>query len=357
MLYHMALVRLRIRGSASLCAARVPERPTCSVASLTIARPRSPSKPLPIVNFTAMATDYYKALGVERTATTEAIKAAYRKLARKYHPDLNPNDDAAKRKFQEINEANEVLSDPESRKKYDKYGEHWKHADQIEAQEKERAKQGAGAGAFGGQGFQGFGSGSSMSEEEMNDLFGSMFGGRGGRRQAKFRGPDYQAESHLALIDAATTHKQTLEVNGQKLRITVPAGVEDGQTIRIPGQGGPGANGGPNGDLYITFRVKEHPKFKRTGADLHTTAEIDLSTAVLGGDQVIDTLDGQVRMKVAPGTQNGSRAKLKGKGFPVYKKEGSFGDLYVTYQVKLPTTLTDEQRALFEQLAKTSPRP
>ena len=180
---------------------------------------------------------------------------------------------------------------------------------------------------------------------------------RGGRRQAKFRGPDYQAESHLALIDAATTHKQTLEVNGQKLRITVPAGVEDGQTIRIPGQGGPGVNGGPHGDLYITFRVKEHPKFKRTGADLHTTAEIDLSTAVLGGDQVIDTLDGQVRMKVAPGTQNGSRAKLKGKGFPVYKKEGSFGDLYVTYQVKLPTTLTDEQRALFEQLAKTSPRP
>ena len=308
------------------------------------------------LNFTAMATDYYKALGVDRTATTDAIKAAYRKLARKYHPDLNPNDDAAKRKFQEINEANEVLSDPESRKKYDKYGEHWKHADQIEAQEKERAKQGAGAGGFAGQGFEGFGGGT-MSEEEMNDLFGSMFGGRGGRRQARFRGPDYQAESHLALIDAATTHKQTLNVNGQKLRITVPAGVEDGQTIRIPGQGGPGANGGPNGDLYITFRVKEHPKFKRTGADLHTTAEIDLSTAVLGGDLLLDTLDGQVKMKVAPGTQNGSRAKLKGKGFPVYKQEGRHGDLYVTYQVKLPTTLTSEQRALFEQLAQTSPRP
>lgn len=308
------------------------------------------------LNFTAMATDYYKALGVDRTATTEAIKAAYRKLARKYHPDLNPNDDAAKRKFQEINEANEVLSDPESRKKYDKYGEHWKHADQIEAQEKERARQGAGAGGFGGQGFEGFGGGT-MSEEEMNDLFGSMFGGRGGRRQARFRGPDYQAESHLQLIDAATTHKQTLNVNGQKLRITVPAGVEDGQTIRIPGQGGPGANGGPNGDLYITFRVKEHPKFKRTGADLHTTAEIDLSTAVLGGDLLLDTLDGQVKMKVAPGTQNGSRAKLKGKGFPVYKQEGRHGDLYVTYQVNLPTTLTAEQRALFEQLAQTSPRP
>ena len=286
------------------------------------------------LNFTAMATDYYKALGIDRTATTDAIKAAYRKLARKYHPDLNPNDDAAKRKFQEINEANEVLSD----------------------QEKERAKQGAGAGGFGGQGFEGFGGGT-MSEEEMNDLFGSMFGGRGGRRQARFRGPGHQAEAHLQLIDAATTHQHTLNVNGQKLRITVPAGVEDGQTIRIPGQGGPGANGGPNGDLYITFRVKEHPKFKRTGADLDTTAEIDLSTAVLGGDLLLDTLDGQVKMKVAPGTQNGSRAKLKGKGFPVYKQEGHHGDLYVTYQVKLPTTLTSEQRALFEQLAQTSPRP
>lgn len=300
-----------------------------------------------------MATDYYRILGVERSATADAIKAAYRKLARKYHPDLNPNDDAAKRKFQEINEANEVLSDAESRRKYDKHGENWKHADQIEAAEKERARQAA-SGGFSGQGFPGSGG---MSEEEMGDLFGSMFGGGAGRRQARFRGQDYHAESHLELVDAASTHKQTLAINGKQLRITVPAGVEDGQTIRIPGQGGPGANGGPNGDLYITFLVKEHPRFKRTGADLHATVEINLITAVLGGELLLDTLDGTVRMKVAPGTQSGSRAKLKGKGFPRYKQEGAYGDLYVTYQVKLPTTLTDEQRALFEQLARTSPQP
>lgn len=302
--------------------------------------------------------DYYQVLGVERNATVDAIKAAYRKLARKYHPDLNPNDKEAKRKFQEINEANEVLSDPESRKKYDKYGEHWKHADQFEAAEKERGgRQGRAGGPGGGQPFEGFGGGG-MNEEDLNDLFGSMFsGGGGGRRHVKFRGQDYQAESHLDLLDARTTHKQTLSVNGKQLRITVPAGVEDGQTIRIPGQGGPGVNGGPAGDLYITFVVKDHPRFKRTGADLHTTLDINLSTAVLGGEAVLETLDGKVKLKVAPYTQSGTRAKLKGKGFPVYKQEGHHGDLYVTYQVKLPTTLTDEQRALFEQLAKTEPQP
>jgi len=305
-----------------------------------------------------MATDHYKVLGLERNANADAIKAAYRKLARKYHPDLNPNDNEAKRKFQEINEANEVLSDPESRRKYDKYGEHWKHADQMEAAEKERASRGGGAYGFGGGQAYGGGTSSDMSEEELNALFGSMFGGRGGgRRTVKFRGQDYRSELQLELMEAASTHKRTLTVNGRQLRITIPAGVEDGQTIRIGGQGGPGVHGGPAGDLYITFRVNEHPRFKRTGADLHTTLDINLSTAVLGGEVVLETLDGRVKMKVAPGTQNGTRAKLKGKGFPVYKQEGRHGDLYVTYHVKLPATLSPEQRALFEQLANTQPQP
>ncbi|HEY0977676.1 MAG TPA: J domain-containing protein [Flavobacteriales bacterium] len=305
-----------------------------------------------------MAVDYYKVLGLERSAGADAIKSAYRKLARKYHPDLNPNDTEAKRKFQEINEAQEVLSDPDSRRKYDKYGEHWKHADQIEAQEKQRAQQGAGGsgGAFTGD--AGFGDGSTMSEEEMNDLFGNLFGGRGrGRREVKYRGPDYRAESQLDLMGARTTHQQTLTVNGKQLRITVPAGVEDGQTIRIPGQGGAGVNGGPPGDLYLTFVVQEHPRFKRVGADLYTTASINLSTAMLGGEVRVETLDGIVKLKAAPGTRTGTRVKLKGKGFPVYKQEGQHGDLYVTYTVELPTTLTPEQRALFEQLARTEPQP
>jgi len=298
-----------------------------------------------------MAVDYYNILGVERTATTDAIKGAYRKLARKFHPDLNPNDADAKKKFQEINEANEVLSDPESRKKYDKYGEHWKHGEEYEkAQQQQRQQHGGGFG--GGTPFEG--SQGDPGGEDFSDLFGSMFGGRGGR-QAKFRGQDYHSELHVDLMAAAATHKQMLGVNGKQIRITVPAGVENGQTIRIGGHGGPGVNGGPNGDLYLTFIVKDHPRFKRTGADLHTTLGIDLYTAVLGGDAVLGTLDGTVKLKVAPGTQNGERVKLKGKGFPVYKKDGAFGDLYVTYNVELPRELTAEQRALFEQLKATKP--
>lgn len=303
-----------------------------------------------------MSKDLYAILGVARTASADEIKAAYRKLARKYHPDLNPNDPEAKRRFQEINEAHEVLSDPENRKKYDKYGEHWKHAEQFEAAEKERAARGGGGGFAGGAGFGSYTS-SDMSEEELNELFGSLFGGRGGKRQVRFRGQDYQAELQLDLAEAATTHKRTLTVNGKQLRITIPAGVENGQTIRINGQGGPGVNGGPAGDLYITFAVPEHPRFKRTGADLHTTAEINLTTAVLGGELVVDTLQGKVKLKVAPLTQNGTRVKLKGQGMPVYKQEGQRGDLYVTFQVKLPSSLTPEQRALFEQLANTRPQP
>ncbi|MBK7381844.1 MAG: J domain-containing protein [Flavobacteriales bacterium] len=290
-----------------------------------------------------MAVDYYKLLGIERNATPEAIKSAYRKLARKLHPDLNPNDATAKKKFQEINEANEVLSDPDSRKKYDTYGENWKHAEEYE---KARQAQGASSGHF-ASGSRGGG-----SEEDYSDLFGSMFGGRGGR-QPKFRGQDYHAELQLPLLEAYHTHKQTLTVNGKQIRITVPAGVEEGQSIKIPRHGGPGANGGPHGDLYITFHVGEHPRFKRVGRDLYTTAEIDLYTAVLGGELMLETLDGAVKLAVKPETQNGTKARLRGKGFPVYKQEGAFGDLIVTFHVKLPTGLTEDQQALFEKLRDT----
>lgn len=296
--------------------------------------------------------DYYKTLGVERTATAEQIKKAYRKLARKHHPDLNPNDQAAKKRFQEINEANEVLSDPESRKKYDKYGDQWKHADQIDAAQRERASAGGGpfrgGEPFGGSGgFQGFGGG---EEQDLNDIFGSMFGGA--RGQARFRGQDYQAELQLDLMDAAKTMPRTLTVNGKQIRLTIPAGVENGQTIRIKGHGGPGMNGGPAGDLLITFSIADHPVFKRVGKDLYETVEVPLYTAVLGGDITVPTLDGQVKVPVKPETQNGIVVRLKGKGFPVYKKEGSFGDLFVTYSVKLPTNLTDKQKELFTQLQK-----
>jgi curved DNA-binding protein len=290
--------------------------------------------------------DYYKILGLDKTATPKEIKSAYRKLARKFHPDLNPNDKDAKKNFQQINEANEVLSDAEKRKKYDQYGKDWEHADEFE---KARQYQQQSANSR-GAGFSGAQTGGDFSE-----FFESMFGGGGfggQSRQAKYRGEDFNAELHLELIDASKTQKQTLTVNGAKIRITIPAGIENGQTIKIPGHGGPGINGGPNGDLYITFSITNHPKIKRLGDNLYTTLDLDLYTAILGGEITIDTLSGQVKLKVAPETQNGSKVKLKGKGFPVYKNEGQFGDLYVTYNIKIPTNLTEKQKVLFAELSK-----
>jgi curved DNA-binding protein len=292
--------------------------------------------------------DYYKILGVDKSATTDTIKKAYRKLARKHHPDLNPNYKEANKKFQQINEANEVLSDPEKRKKYDQYGKDWKHAEEFEKQKQsQRQYSNQGGQTFAGQ----------YGEDDFSDFFSSMFGGqesRGRSRQTKFKGQDYNAELQLNLLDAYTTHQQTITVNAKNIRITIPAGIENGQQIRLKGYGAPGVNGGPAGDLYITFSITNNTQFKRSGNDLYTTADIDLYTAVLGGEITIDTLSGKVKLKVKPETQNGTKMRLKGKGFPVYKKEGEYGDLFITFSVKIPTNLTEKQKELFEELAKTS---
>ena len=295
--------------------------------------------------------DYYKLLGVSKNASLKDIKSAYRKLARKYHPDLNPNDKDAKKKFQQINEANEVLSDPEKRKKYDQYGKDWQHSEQFENQkqqyQQQYQRQGTGSGSERYSDFQ--------PEGDFSDFFESLFGRTGGRsksRQIKYRGEDFTSELHLELIDAYKTQKQTLTVNGKKIRITIPAGIENGQTIKIPGHGGKGINGGPDGDLYITFSIAVNPEFKRLGNDLYTIVELDLYNAVLGGEITINTLDGKVKLKVKAETQNGTKVKLKDKGFPVYKNEGSFGDLYVTYNIKIPTNLTVKQKELFTQLSE-----
>lgn len=302
--------------------------------------------------------DYYHILGVGKTATQDEIKKAYKKLARKHHPDLNPNDPDAQRRFQELNEANEVLSDPEKRKKYDQYGENWKHADEFEAQRQRYQQQGDGAGGMGGgMGGGGYWSsgGDFSGDGEFSDFFESLFGSRGGRsgRSAGFRGQDYNAELQLSLNDAATTHKQVLNVNGKSIRITVPAGIADGQTIKLKGQGAPGINGGPAGDLYIKFVIRNDTAFKRLGDNLYITVPIDLYTAVLGGEQTVDTLNGKVKLKVKPETQNNSKVRLKGKGFPVYKKDGVFGDLIVTFTVNIPTNLTEKQKELFREIQKS----
>ena len=296
--------------------------------------------------------DYYKILGLEKNASADDIKKAYRKLARKYHPDMNPNDKESEKKFKELNEANEVLSNPENRTKYDKYGENWKHGEEYErAQQQQRQQYSANSGG----GFSGadFGEG-----EDFSDFFQSMFGGNGGgsgrssrgSANGKFKGQDVSAELNLNLRDAAKTHQQTFDINGKKVRITIPAGVYDGQQIKLKGHGNPGVNGGPNGDLYIIFNISEDKDFKRDGNNLRTSVDIDLYTAVLGGDVNIQTLESSLKLKVKPETQNRTTVRLKGKGFPVYKKEGEFGDLYVTYNVKIPTNLTEKQKELFQQL-------
>ena len=291
--------------------------------------------------------DYYKILEIDKAATPKDIKNAYRKLARKFHPDLNPNDKDAKKNFQQINEANEVLSDPEKRKKYDEYGKDWQHAAEYE-----KANQNNWAQSSGSRGSRNSGK---QSGGDFSEFFESMFGGSGfgnSGRQVKYRGEDYSSEIHLNLTDAYETHQQTITVNGRKIRITIPAGIENGQTIKIAGHGGPGVNGGPNGDLYITFTITNHSIFKRLENNLYATIDLDLYTAVLGGEVLLNTLDGKVKLNVKPETQNGSKVKLKGKGFPVYKNEGQFGDLLVTWVIKIPTDLTDKQKELFTELSK-----
>lgn len=286
--------------------------------------------------------DYYKVLGISKNATDKDIKKAYRKLARKYHPDLNPSDKDAEKQFKAINEANEVLSDPKNRKKYDAYGEHWQNAEAYEQAKQQQEYQSRAQRTSGG-----------FSDHDFSDIFGSMFGNSASRnRSARFKGQDFNAEMQLDLKEVYTTHKRTLTVNNKNIRITIPAGVENGQIIKIKGHGGKGVNGGPNGDLYIQFSIINHSKFKRDQDNLYTTVDLDLYKALLGGDIMVDTFSGKVKLTIKPETQNGSKVKLKGKGFPKYKKEGQFGDLYITYQIKIPTHLSSKEKELIKELQK-----
>ncbi len=304
--------------------------------------------------------DYYKVLGVDRSATQADIRKAFRRLAKQYHPDINANDPRAQERFQEINEANEVLSDPEKRKRYDEYGEYWTHAEEYEAQRRQYEQQYGGGqqyggfGGFGGFSFGGFGdfTRSEGNTGRFSDFFEQLFGGAGHRstRQQPMRGTDYEAELHLTLRDAAETHKQVLSVNGKSIRVTIPAGVADGQRLKLRGHGGEAPQGGTRGDLYITFRIAPDNTFTRNGDDLYIRTALPLTTAVLGGEVSVPTLTGGVRMKVGAGTQPGSKMRLRGKGMPKYKKETERGDLIVTFDVHIPNTLTDEQRALYTRL-------
>lgn len=303
--------------------------------------------------------DYYKVLGVDKNADTKAIKKAYRKLARQYHPDVNPGDEEAEQKFKQINEAHAVLSDPEKRKKYDKYGENWEHAEAFEkagggARDQYRGRQGDPAG---GRWEEFTYSGDSG---DFSDFFRDFFGGGartggdpfGSSYRQTMKGQDFNANLQLPLTEVLEDKKHVINVNGNKIRITVPAGIEDGQTIRIKGQGGPAYEGGPKGDLYITFQIVNNTRFQRQGANLIENVPLDLYQAVLGADLPVDTLNGKVKIKIPPGTQPGETIRLKGKGLPVYKQKGERGDLLLKTQISIPKSLSAKEKELFTQLSK-----
>jgi curved DNA-binding protein len=286
--------------------------------------------------------DYYAILGVSKSASQDEIRKAYRKQARKHHPDVNPDDEQAIHRFKQLNEANEVLSDPEKRKKYDQYGKDWEHADQIENMRKQQSQ------------YQASGYQAENENEDYSDFFRSIFGDRGfasqagGARQRSFKGQDLKAELLLNLEDALHSHKQLISVGTQQIRFTVPAGVEPGQTIRLRGHGQPGIQGGPPGDLYITFDFKPHPLFSRTGADLHARMQVDFFTAMLGGELEAPTLGASIRVKIKPETRSGSKLRLRGKGYPHYKNPDQLGDLYLELLVELPSDLSAPEKQLLE---------
>jgi DnaJ-class molecular chaperone len=317
--------------------------------------------------------DYYSTLGVAKTATDKEIKQAFRKLARKHHPDVNPGDKSAEAKFKDINEAYEVLGDPEKRKKYDELGANWRMYEQAGA---------SGAGPqpggwhvdFGGGGPGGF---RTMTEEEMRDMFGgesspfsdffqTFFGGgptasraeaRGGRRRVARKGRDVEHELPLELEDAyqGTTQRLSIKLNGQarNVDVRIPAGVTDGSRVRVAGEGEMGSEGAPSGDLYLRIRLAPHARFERKGRDLYTKVQVPVTTAVLGGEAEVLTLTGKsLRLRIPPTTQNAQVFRLKGHGMPAVGKPDETGDLYATVDVELPRSLTPEQREHYEALKK-----
>lgn len=328
-----------------------------------------------------MAKDFYDVLGVKRGVSEKDLRSAYRRLARKLHPDVNPGDKAAEAKFKDVNTAYEVLSDPEKRRKYDKHGDRWEYADQIEEAQRQRGQR------FGGNG-------GSYEQFEINDLgdlgdLGGVFsqffrrggggGGATGTRTISRRGSDIQQPVDVTLEEAYHGTTRTLELassepcptcggsgeiagatchtcNGygevqrpRRLEVRIPAGVATGSKVRIAKEGQPGRSGGQKGDLLLVVTVRQHPQFERRGDDLHADIEVPLTVAVLGGEVEVPTMTARVMLKIPELTQNGRTFKLNGLGMPRLNKSGK-GDLLAHARVRLPDRLSDEQRALFEQL-------
>jgi len=320
--------------------------------------------------------DYYTTLGVAKTASEKEIKQAFRKLARKHHPDVNPGDKSAEARFKEINEANEVLGDPAKRRKYDELGANWRQYEQAGPGFDPRY---AGRGGYDPNVGGGPGGFRTMTQEEMNEMFGggdnpfsdffqTFFGGGGGfggeesrTRGRRGRGPrpgrDVENEIELGLEDAYNGAMRRLAIqhdgHTRTVDVRIPAGVGEGSRVRISGEGEQGSGGGQSGDLYLRVRLAPHPRFERKGRDLYTHVAVPLTTAVLGGEAEVQTLTGKaLRLKIPATTQIGQVFRLKGHGMPAVGKSDEHGDLYATVDVEMPRSLTPEQRQHFEALQK-----
>jgi curved DNA-binding protein len=324
--------------------------------------------------------DYYATLGVTKSASDKELKAAYRKLARKHHPDVNPGDKSAESKFKEINEAYEVLGDPEKRRKYDELGANWRMYEQAQQQGQPFAGSPFGFGGGGGEGgawtinMGGPGGYRTMSEEEMRDMFGTedpfsdffrtFFGGGGagpetrsrGRGPRSQKGRDIEHEVELTLEEAyhGAMRRISIKAGGhaRSVDVRIPPGVKDGSRVRAAGEGESGSNGGASGDLFLRVRIKAHPVFERKGDDLYAKVQVPVTIAVLGGEAQVPTITGSVRLKVPEATQPGQVFRLKGHGMPLVGKPDQKGDLYATIDVQLPRSLTKDQRAAWEQIRK-----
>lgn len=299
--------------------------------------------------------DYYKILGVDKNASTDEIKKAYRKLARKYHPDVNPGDKKAEERFKEINEAQEVLTDPDKRAKYDRLGASWS-----------AYQRSGGTGGFDwGQWVSGFdtsggfvdlndilrGAGAGRRSGGFSDFFEAIFGNVGQTRTVRRRGQDYHQQVVVSLEEAFKGTSRVLRINGRRIEVKIPKGAKAGTKVRVRGEGGEGQGGGPKGDLYLEIKVTPHPTFERVGDDLYMELPVDLYTAVLGGEAVVPTFRGKVKLKIPPETQSGRTFRLKGQGMPHLKQPDERGDLYAKVMVKLPENLSPEEIELFEELA------